>query len=121
MRLRAATAERWFTPAFTAQAPALVDDILTRFAATTREGYFGCCAALAAADLRADLARITLPVMTIAGQDDLGCASADLEQIARNVGPRTVRQGQSLVLPGRHIVNIESATAFNQALAAFLA
>lgn len=113
--LRAATAERWFTPAFTAQAPAQVDDILTRFTATTREGYIGCCAALAAADLRAGLADITLPVMTIAGQDDPVCPPADLEQIARNV-----QQGQSLALSGRHIVNIEAAAAFNQALAAFL-
>ncbi len=114
--LRAATAERWFTPDFTTRAPQVVDDILTRFAATTRAGYIGCCAALAAADLRADLAQITLPVLTIAGQDDPVCPPADLEQIARNV-----QQGQSLALPGRHFVNIESAKAFNQALSAFLA
>lgn len=114
--LCAATAERWFTPDFAARAPELVEDILSRFAATTREGYIGCCAALAAADLRPELAQIALPLLTIAGADDPVCPPADLEHIARNV-----QQGQSLSLSGRHIVNIESATAFNRALLAFLA
>jgi 3-oxoadipate enol-lactonase len=31
-----------------------------------------------------------------------------------------VRQGRHLSLPGRHIVNLESASAFNAALSEFL-
>ncbi len=37
--LREGTAERWFTPAFTAAEPARVEDILQRFVATTVAGY----------------------------------------------------------------------------------
>lgn len=113
--LTAATAERWFTPAFNAAEPETVRDVLDRFAATSVDGYIGCCAALAGADLREEIGRITNPVLAISGADDPVCPPADLAEIAGRV-----RQGRYVSLPGRHIVNIESAPAFNAALAGFL-
>ena len=110
-----ATADRWFTPAWIAANPDLVKDILARFAATSAEGYRGCCAALADADLRADLARITTPLLAISGDDDPVCVPADLQAIADGVA-----DGTHVSLPGRHIVNMESPDAFTAALADFL-
>jgi len=110
-----ATADRWFTPAFIAAQPGAVDEILARFARVSPEGYAGCCAALAGADLRAELGRISVPVLAISGDDDPVCPPSDLQAIADGVA-----DGRHLSLPGRHIVNIESAGAVNDALREFL-
>ena len=114
--LLGATADRWFTPDFIAANPDVVEDILARFAAVSAEGYAGCCAALAGADLRAQINRIGVPVLAISGDDDPVCTPDDLQAIADGVA-----DGQHVSLPGRHIVNIESAEAFSAALADFLA
>jgi len=113
--LRAGTAERWFTPAFAAAQPAVVDDILQRFVATRVAGYIGCCHAVATADFRGALAGITVPTLAIAGDDDPVCPPSDLAAIAAGVA-----QGQAIAVPGRHICNLESAGAFTDALAAHL-
>lgn len=113
--LLAATADRWFTPGFRAARPDVVDRILHGFAATSTDGYAGCCAALAEADLLSQLDRITAPVLAISGNDDPVCPPADLEAIAR-----AVPDGRHQVLPGRHIVNIESAARFNMVVKDFL-
>lgn len=110
-----ATAERWFTPGFRAARPAVVEAILDSFAATSANGYIGCCAALAGADLRGDLPRIAAPVLAISGDDDPVCPPADLAAIAGGVP-----DGRHLSLPGRHIVNVESAASFNAAVRDFL-
>jgi len=114
--LTAATAERWFSPAFNQTHAARVAKILAAFVSTTVDGYNGCCAALADGDLRAEIHRIQNPLLAISGADDPVCPPADLEAIAR-----AVPNGRHLSLPGRHIVNIESAAAFNAALVDFLA
>lgn len=90
--------------------------MLAGFATTSVEGYCGCCAALGGADLRCGLPRIDRPVLAITGDDDPVCTPDDLQAIADGV-----RDGRHLSLPGRHIVNIESAADFNAALARFLA
>lgn len=113
--LTAATAERWFSPAFTAAHAELTGQILDTFAKVDPEGYIGCCTALADADLRAAIATIANPVLAISGDDDAVCPPSDLHYIAD-----TVRAGRHISLPGRHIVNLESAPAFNAALLDFL-
>lgn len=110
-----ATAERWFTPGFRASRPQTVAQILDSFAATSADGYTGCCAALAGADLRAEIAAITAPLLAVSGQDDPVCPPADLQAIAD-----AVPSGRHVALPGRHILNVESADSFNALLAQFL-
>lgn len=112
--LTAATAERWFTPSFNAVEPGAVGKVLDSFVATSIDGYIGCCAALAGADLRDGVERIANPLLAVSGHGDPVCPPADLENIAARV-----QQGRHLSLPGRHIVNIESALAFNVALLEF--
>lgn len=84
-----AVLSRWFT-----SAPLEVVQRMRRIlVATPREGYAGCCEAIAGADLRGELAGITAPALVIAGAEDAatppehgrgiadGIASARLEVI----------------------------------------
>lgn len=113
--LTAATGERWFTPAFNVAEPGVVGRVLESFTATSIEGYTGCCAALAGANLREEIKQIANPLLAISGDDDPVCPPSDLECIAARV-----QQGRHLSLRGRHIVNIEASQAFNAALLDFL-
>lgn len=113
--LAAATTKRWFSPAFETGEPKTIRKILDSFVTTTPAGYIGCCAALADGDLREEVERIANPLLAISGEDDPVCPPADLERIAVRV-----RRGRHVSLRGRHIVNVESASAFNTILANFL-
>jgi 3-oxoadipate enol-lactonase len=108
------TQERWFSEAFRAAEPTIVSEILDRFVGASVEGYAGCCAALKRADLRPDIHRITCPVLAISGADDPVCPPTDLQQIAS-----AVADGRHVSLPGRHLVNVESAQAFTAAIRDF--
>lgn len=110
-----ATAERWFTPAFRTARPDVAGAILTSFAATSVDGYAGCCAALAGTDLRDRLHQIAIPLLAISGDDDPVCPPDQLKAIADGV-----QYGRHICLPGRHIVNLESAPQFNTVLRDFL-
>ncbi|MCA1368658.1 3-oxoadipate enol-lactonase [Bradyrhizobium sp. BRP14] len=113
--LTAATAERWFTPRFNAVEADTVGKILDSFVATAIDGYIGCCAALAGADLRDEIRGIANLLLAVSGDEDPVCPPSDLENIAA-----CVQQGRHLSLPGRHVVNIESSQAFSAALLEFL-
>jgi 3-oxoadipate enol-lactonase len=108
-----ATRERWFSPAF-ATSPA-ADAALAPFAAVDPAAYIGCCEALASTDLHADLPRIQAPVLAISGRDDAVCPPVALQVIAD-----TVANGRHVSLPGRHLVNVESAAEFTMAVKASL-
>lgn len=68
--------ERWFTAPFRETNPefALWCNMLTR---TTVDGYVGCCAAIAGADLTEGTRALTLPVLAMAGDQD-GSTPPDL-------------------------------------------
>ncbi|MEU7636333.1 3-oxoadipate enol-lactonase [Streptomyces sp. NPDC039016] len=80
----AATAPgRWFTPTFadSPAAAALVEDLR----GTARSGYAACCDALAAYDLRTELARITAPTLVIAGRRDPATPPAHARELADGI------------------------------------
>jgi 3-oxoadipate enol-lactonase len=88
--------ERWFSPAFRAGRPdelALWRHMLTR---TPAAGYLGCCAALAAADLRESSAALRLPTIAIAGSID-------------GSTPPDVVRGTADLIPGSRFEVIEGA------------
>jgi 3-oxoadipate enol-lactonase len=66
----AAVIGRWFTPAYAAAAPAVIEQFRADFESTDPEGYASCCEAIAGMDLRADLPAITAPTLVLAGADD---------------------------------------------------
>jgi 3-oxoadipate enol-lactonase len=61
---------RWFTVGFAAAHPEVIGRMRGILSATPREGYAGCCEAIADMDLRGDLSSITAPALVIAGADD---------------------------------------------------
>ncbi|WP_182346798.1 3-oxoadipate enol-lactonase [Tomitella gaofuii] len=100
---------RWFTPGLAARAPDLVARARTMVAATPDEGYAACCEALAAWDGRADLPRITVPTLAIAGAQDPATGPDALKAIADAVPDAALE----VLDPGAHLANLEQAAAVN--------
>jgi len=61
---------RWFTPAFAAAKPDVVAAFRAAFCAVQREGYAGCCEALAEWDATSHLGRIRAPTLVISAAED---------------------------------------------------
>src|SRR5258708_10948723 len=61
----AAVIDRWFTPAYAAATPAVLEQFRADFESTDPEGYASCCEAIAGMDLRAELAAITAPTLVL--------------------------------------------------------
>ena len=107
-----AVVQRWFTPALAARDPALVTAMRDMVAATSAEGYAACCGAIERMDLRADLSRITAPLLAIAGADDPATPPEHLAAVAA-----AVPGARLLVLPqAAHLANVEQAAAVDAAL-----
>lgn len=113
--LAASAPQRWFTPAFIKQHPATVQTMQAQFAALDAEGYAACCDALGQSDLRAELSKITLPTLIVAGEFDPVTTVVDAEAMKAEIAGSTV-----VVLPASHISNVEAAETFNEALCHFI-
>jgi 3-oxoadipate enol-lactonase len=104
-----ATVERWFTDAFKPRSPARWAQIRDTVAATTPEGYIGCCRAIMEFDFIPRLHEVKAPVLMLCGDQDIGTPPAENRKIA------------SLVLEGRyeeiadarHFPNVEHPDVFN--------
>lgn len=107
--------QRWFTPGFIRKQTALVEQLTDTLAEQDKEGYAACCEALAEADLRADLSRIQLPLLVIAGSADPVTTVADAEAIVQACPTASL-----VSLKASHISNLEQPAAFNRALSHFL-
>ena len=86
--------ERWFGPAF--HAAGGVAPWRAMLTGTPREGYLGCCAALAGADLTASTARLRLPALAIGGSAD-------------GASPSEIVRATAALIPGARFVEIEGA------------
>ena len=108
------TLERWFTEPFRKAKPDIVGQIGNLIAKTPVAGYVGCCHAISKLSTTARLKGIKLPVLAIAGEQDV--AAAGTRYIGENV------PGAKLVMipQAAHIANVEQPAAFNRALREFL-
>jgi 3-oxoadipate enol-lactonase len=106
------TIERWFTEPFRKSEGAR--KIAELIAKTPVAGYVGCCHAISKLNTTARLKDIKLPVLAIAGEQDV--AAAGTRYIGENV------PGAKLVMipNAAHIANIEQSETFNRALREFL-
>lgn len=103
---------RWYSESFLAAEPQRVAAAQAMVAQMPAEGYAGCCEAIAAMDLRADLPSITAPTLAISGDEDPATPPAHLQRIAD-----AVVDGRQLTLsPGAHLVNDEQPDAVTHAL-----
>lgn len=111
-----AVVDRWFTPAYLEANPDRREYYEQMVASTPAEGYAGCCEAIAELDLAADLARITAPTLSIAGDDDPATPPARLAEIADGVA-----DGRLLVAEqARHLANAEQPAIVTPAIIAHL-
>lgn len=90
-----ATAERWFAPGFLDRCPEAGAALLGALRDTSDDGYIAVCGALAAFDVRDQLARIAVPVVAVAGAGDTVCPPGVLREIAGGV-----QHGRLVVLEG---------------------
>ncbi|WP_443588046.1 bifunctional 3-oxoadipate enol-lactonase/4-carboxymuconolactone decarboxylase PcaDC [Agilicoccus flavus] len=107
---------RWFAPGWADAHPELATALLDSLVDADDEGYAATCEALASYDVRADLGRITDPLLTINGEADqvappeLGRAVAD-----------GVAAGRAIALPGvAHLAPSEDPAATADALLRFV-
>lgn len=111
----AGSAGRWFSADFRQHQPAIVESLCHQLAHADAEGYAECCEALAAADLRGEVAAIRLPMLIIAGEHDPVTTVADANYLHQQI------DGAFLVnLPASHLSNVEASEEFTSALIAFL-
>ncbi|WP_434663444.1 3-oxoadipate enol-lactonase [Klebsiella sp. MISC125] len=110
----AGSADRWFTHEFRQKTPEVVEALCHQLTHSNAEGYADCCEALAAADLRAEVAQIPLPVLIIAGESDPVTTVADA-----NFLHQQIPASQVVVLAASHLSNIEAPKAFSAGLLGF--
>lgn len=111
----ASTPSRWFTQAFVAAHPQTVAAWVQALGQTDPEGYAACCEALAGADLREHIQRITVPTLALTGTFDPVTTPADADFIAHQVPG-----AQRVDLPASHLSNLEAPDLFNEAVMRFL-
>jgi 3-oxoadipate enol-lactonase len=94
---------RWFTPRFLSTSPRVVERMRRGLVATPREGYSGCCEAIAAVDLRAELPLIKASTLVIAGREDLATPPEHGYLIAERVEHARLE----LIPHAAHLANVE--------------
>jgi 3-oxoadipate enol-lactonase len=109
---------RWFTPGFgqTERGAAAIDRLRGILTSTSREGYAGCCEAIAAMDLRAVLPSIAAPALVIAGEDDPATPPEHGRLIADGI-PSALFE---VVPNAAHLANVERAELITTMILRFL-
>ena len=110
--IAAAVLGRWFT---SAADPALVERFRAMLVATPREGYAGCCEALAGADLHHGLAAIEAPTLVVTGAADPVAPPASGEALAA-----ALPVARHVTVPGAHIPSGEFPEPFTHHVLAHL-
>ena len=79
------SAERWFGPGFVEREPERASALLHALSDAVDEGYLQVCGALASYDVRAQLGRVSAPVLAVAGSADVATPPDKLREIADGV------------------------------------
>jgi 3-oxoadipate enol-lactonase/4-carboxymuconolactone decarboxylase len=104
------TPTRWFTASFAGseRAKALIGDLV----AADDTGYAACCDALAAYDLRADLPRIAVPTLVVAGREDPATPPAHARELADGIPGASLLE----VAGAAHLAGVEKPDVVTAAL-----
>lgn len=107
---------RWFSPAFAAAEPLVVETVRQQLLAADPQGYVANCAAIRDADFSANLPYIRVPTLVIAGRLDAGFPVPAAEAMAAAMPHARLR-----VLEAAHLSNVEARRTFSYDLEAMLA
>lgn len=110
-----ATMERWFTENFRKNNPQCAAEMRAMFLRSNAKGYARCCAAIRDADFRADLSRIAVKTLVIAGDQDPVTNVEQAEFLANNIPGARLN-----ILPARHLSGAELPERFAETLLDFL-
>lgn len=108
------TAERWFTTDFKKNHADEVDMILKKFAANDLGGYCANCAAVRDADYRYQIDKINIPVLVIAGSEDLVTTVDDGKFMKTKIAVSKLE-----VLKAAHLSAVEQAEEFAKNILSF--
>jgi 3-oxoadipate enol-lactonase len=107
---------RLFAPDFQQQNPALVEARKKLFLAVDLETFHGACAALAALDLRDQLASVAVPVLVLVGEQDEATPPAMSRELAAGLP-----HAQLVELPGcAHVPQLQAPEQFMAAMRPFI-
>lgn len=110
------TLDRWLSAGFRAERPEETRWVADMIRNTPAAGMIGCGQAIKALDYTDRLARIALPTLVVAGENDPGTPVAASRAIHERIAG-----SQLAVIPGcLHQTPIEAPAAFNRVLGAFL-
>ena len=101
---------KWLTPAYAAVHPDLRVRLRSMLTASDPEGYASCCEAIAAMDLRDQLAAVRAPTLVISGADDLATPVELQKEIARAIPGAD----HEVVEPAAHLAAVEQAERVNE-------
>jgi len=110
-----AVIERWFTPRFQEHFPQKIAPITQMLLSSPIAGYNAACAAVRDMDQRADLNKITVPTLVIAGTHDTATPAADGRYAADHIP-----NARYVELDAAHLSNIEAEEPFTAELLNFL-
>ncbi len=96
--------ERWFTPAFRAGNPEVVEKMARTLRETDPGGYAGCCAAIRDMDLRDRLPSVGAPTLVVSGAED----PATPPEHGRLIADAIPGARFEVVPDAAHIANVES-------------
>ena len=107
--------EKWFTEEFRSANSERVEQIRQMLLSVDPTGYAACCAAIRDMDLRESIKNITSTALVIGGSKDAAAPERELRLIADSI-----TDSRLTLLDAAHLVNIERAPEFTQALLSFL-
>ncbi|MFD0141329.1 MULTISPECIES: bifunctional 3-oxoadipate enol-lactonase/4-carboxymuconolactone decarboxylase PcaDC [unclassified Streptomyces] len=104
--------EQWFTPAFRAAQPAIVEWAVQMVRTTDPGCYIGACEALAVFDVREALGRIGVPALVLVGSDDQVTGPAEARTLVAGIA-----DARLAVVPGAsHLAPVEQPAAVTELL-----
>jgi 3-oxoadipate enol-lactonase len=106
----------WFTAEFLKQNPPAVRYVRDMFARTSGEGYALACEALAAADLRPFIRKISAPTLVICGDQDIPSFLDSARWLARDIPHARIEW----LSPARHASVLEQPDVFLRLVREFL-
>lgn len=114
--ISAPTLDRWFTEAYRAKHPEVMQWIKGQIEGTSVEGYCGCCAAIAEIDTLDRLSEMGSPALIMVGEHDHGTPP----EMSRQMHANWPDSEFFLIRDAAHIANVEQADVFNQQTLRFL-
>jgi 3-oxoadipate enol-lactonase len=110
------TMERWFVEQWRKENPDRLQSFVDELLHTSVNGYKGCAQALKELDYFKDLGHVTLPMLYVVGENDLG-ASPD---VMRAMAQATPGSAFIQIPHAAHLPNVDNTADFNRAIKGFL-